>query len=141
MHCKLCNTRVSAGDRACPNCGADVRGMSGSHPAPRRSAGRLPPSSLAPGAREAEIELDDVSGRSPAHAPRASAGSGASSAPAPAMGTANLRSLLSDQPELLEPGLRVYRDESGAPAGVDYATGSGRSTCSRRTGAATSSRS
>jgi RecB family endonuclease NucS len=41
------------------------------------------------------------------------------------MGPAGLRSMLADQPELLEPGLRVYRDESGAPVGVDYATGVG----------------
>jgi len=126
MHCKLCNTRVSAGERACPNCGADVRGMSGSHPAPRRSAGRLPPSALTPGAREVEVELDEVAIRGSGHSPAPAGGSGAgSAAAAPAMGPANLRSLLAEQPELLEPGLRVYRDESGAPAGVDYATGVG----------------
>jgi hypothetical protein len=41
------------------------------------------------------------------------------------MGAAGLRALLVDQPELLEPGLRIYRDEAGAPAGADYATGVG----------------
>jgi hypothetical protein len=41
------------------------------------------------------------------------------------MGPAGLRALLADQPELLEPGLRVYRDEAGNAVGVDYATGVG----------------
>jgi len=133
MHCKLCNTRISLGEKTCPNCGADVRGMSGSHPAPRRS-GRLSPSGLAtgPDARrepELELELDEVTPTSapPAAHPHAAhpAASPASRPPAGAMGPAGLRALLAERPELLEPGLRVYRDESGAPAGVDYATGVG----------------
>jgi hypothetical protein len=40
------------------------------------------------------------------------------------MGPPGLRALLAEQPELLEPGLRVYRDESGN-GGVNYATGVG----------------
>jgi len=124
MHCKLCNTRISTGEKACPNCGADVRGMSGSHPAPRRVSGRLGPSSLTPGAREAELELDEVAHHKAGH------GAAAGAAPRPAanappMGPAGLRALLADQPELLEPGLGVYRDEVGAAVGVDYATGVG----------------
>jgi hypothetical protein len=124
MHCKLCNTRISPGERTCPNCGADVRGISGSHPAPRRS--RLPPSPLANTHPESELELDEVAatsqGGSSARAmPPATPGRGT----APAMGPAGLRALLADQPELLEPGLRVYRDESGAAVGVDYTTGVG----------------
>jgi hypothetical protein len=133
MHCKLCNTRISPGEKTCPNCGADVRGVSGSHPAPRRVPGRLPPSPLAAPAREAELDLDEVAGRPPAPAPaQAAAGSGpspaAAASPAPSaspMGPAGLRALLADQPELLEPGLRVYRDEAGNAVGVDYATGVG----------------
>jgi hypothetical protein len=124
MHCKLCNTRISPGEKTCPNCGADVRGMSGSHPAPRRIPGRLPPSPLAPTARDPELELDEVAGRPAAPA----AAAPAPGAPAPGgspMGPAGLRALLADQPELLEPGLRVYRDEAGNAVGVDYATGVG----------------
>jgi hypothetical protein len=126
MHCKLCNTRISAGERTCPNCGADVRGMSGSHPAPRRSSGRLPPSPRAPGEGDAELELDEVASRSasPISGPASGATSDPTSAGLP-MGPAGLRSLLANQPELLEPGLRVYRDEAGTPVGVDYATGVG----------------
>src|SRR5262247_2668759 len=104
MHCKLCNTRISPGEKACPNCGADVRGMSGSHPVPatpRRPPGRLP------------------------HAAVAAKAAGGPPAAATAMGPAGLRALLADQPELLEPGLRVYRDESGAAAGVAFGTGVG----------------
>jgi len=126
MHCKLCNTRVSTSERTCPNCGADVRGMSGSHPMPRRSPGRLSPSSLAPRAPETELELDEVAGQTARDA--SSQGSGPASGnakAAPPMGAAGVRSLLADQPELLEPGLRIYRDEAGDPAGVDYATGVG----------------
>jgi hypothetical protein len=124
MHCKLCNTRISPGERTCPNCGADVRGVSGNHPAPRRS--RLPPSPLATTHPEAELELDEVAGTSQGGSsgpatPKAIPGRSAT----PGMGPAGLRALLADQPELLEPGLRVYRDESGAAVGVDYTTGVG----------------
>jgi hypothetical protein len=126
MHCKLCNTRISAGERTCPNCGADVRGMSGSHPAPRRSAGRLSPSPLAPGVEGAELELDEVAGRTARDlSGQATGAAHKASAAAPPMGPEGLRSLLADQPELLEPGLRVFRDDAGAPAGVGYATGVG----------------
>ena len=130
MHCKLCNTRISGGERTCPNCGADVRGMSGSHPAPRRVPGRLPPSAStpAPAARDSELELDEVAARTPSRAPAPAPGSApgsGSGAAAPPLGAAGLRSMLVEQPELLEPGLRVYRDESGALVGVDYATGVG----------------
>ena len=126
MHCKLCNTRISPGEKACPNCGADVRGMSGSHPVPatRRAAGRLAPSSLAAGAREADAEVEETSGSKAAPAAAGKAAGGAPAGAAP-MGPAGLRALLADQPELLEPGLRVYRDESGAAAGVGFGTGVG----------------
>jgi len=132
MHCKLCNTRISPGERTCPNCGADVRGMSGSHPAPAPRKFRPAVLPQTPGA-PAELPLEDIAGQT--H-PGSTTGAGASGsgrrapapahAPAPAaMGPASLRALLADQPELLEPGLRVFRDESGAAAGVHYATGVG----------------
>jgi hypothetical protein len=131
MHCKLCNTRISLGEKACPNCGADVRGMSGSHPAPRRSSRLSPPglSASGGGRGEPELELDAVTGSgAPAaphpHPPQAPAAA-ATRPPPGAMGPASLRALLAERPELLEPGLRVYRDESGATVGVDYATGVG----------------
>jgi hypothetical protein len=135
MHCKLCNTRISPGERTCPNCGADVRGMSGSHPAPapRKFRPAVLPHPQTPGAA-AELPLEEIAGQT--H-PGTTTGAGASAsgrrhaAPAPAaaspaaIGPASLRALLADQPELLEPGLRVFRDESGATAGVQYATGVG----------------
>jgi hypothetical protein len=100
--------------------------MSGSHPAPRRSAGRLSPSPLAPGAEGAELELDEVAGRTARDlSGQATGAAHKASAAAPPMGPEGLRSLLADQPELLEPGLRVFRDDAGAPAGVGYATGVG----------------
>jgi hypothetical protein len=126
MHCKLCNTRISPGEKACPNCGADVRGMSGSHPvpAPKRAPGRLPPSLMPGGAREAELDLDELSSQRPVPAAAGKPAGGAPAGAAP-MGSPGLRALLADQPELLEPGLRVYRDEAGAAAGVAYGTGVG----------------
>ena len=137
MHCKLCNTRISPGERTCPNCGADVRGMSGSHPAPapRKTRPTVLPPAAAPGSpRETELALEDVAGRS--HSGLTTPGASGSgrralapaAAPTPnpaAMGPASLRALLADQPELLEPGLRVYRDESGAAAGIQFSTGVG----------------
>jgi len=129
MHCKLCNTRISMGEKTCPNCGADVRGMSGSHPAPRRSGPLAPSKPTGGGRSEPELELDAVTGGGATPAPRVHAAPAPAAPSAPphpgAMGPAGLRALLADQPELLEPGLRVYRDESGAPAGVDFATGVG----------------
>jgi hypothetical protein len=131
MHCKLCNTRFSPGDRSCPNCGADVRGMSGSHPAPAR---KFRPGVLPQPAGGAELPLEEIAGQTHPGAsnpnPGAS-GSGRRSAPAAApsgpaaMGPASLRAVLAERPELLEPGLRVYRDESGAANGVQFATGVG----------------
>ena len=144
MHCKLCNTRISAGERTCPNCGADVRGMSGSHAAPttRKFRPAVLPQVTAPGgARETELPLEDIAGQThPGSAsgthPGSATGAGASgsgrrpaaAAPAgggPAMGPASLRARLADRPELLEPGLRLYRDETGSAAGVPFSTGVG----------------
>ena len=136
MHCKLCNTRISAGERTCPNCGADVRGMSGSHAAPttRKFRPAVLPQVTAPGgARETELPLEDLAGQThPGITSGAGAsGSGRRHAAAPtgghptAMGPASLRALLADQPELLEPGLRLYRDEAGSAAGVPFSTGVG----------------
>src|SRR5262249_20426289 len=122
---------------ACPNCGADVRGVSGSHAAPATRKFRpavLPQVPTSGGARETELPLEDIAGQT--H-PGPASGSGASSsgrrpAAAPpaagsatAMGPARLRALLAERPELLEPGLRLYRDESGAAAGIPFPTGVG----------------
>jgi hypothetical protein len=66
--------------------------------------------------------------RPPAPAPRAvrPARRAAPSAPMPAVplrvGAAQVRTLLAEEPELLEPGLAIYVDESGQVAGAGYAT-------------------
>lgn len=129
MNCKVCNTRMSPGERTCPNCGNDAGpGASkpgttkpGPLPSPRLSTATDPDDDI-------ELELDEVSGEQPAppppkarpkpakaKAPQRSAGSGSPFALDPA----GLRGLLSEQPGALEKGLRVYR-EDGRAVGAGY---------------------
>jgi hypothetical protein len=147
MFCKNCNTRLSPGERTCPNCGNDT-GREAAMARPNR-----PPPLPSPGLStakdpeqeelEVELELNEVSGEvsaepSPAAEPKPAAKPQTSpaSSPAPsrkpsgsaplfAPDPAGLRALLAEQPEALEPGLGVFRNEDGNPAGAHYSTGVG----------------
>jgi hypothetical protein len=162
MNCKVCNTRLGAGDRSCPNCGNEVRGAGGSYlRASERSS--LPAASLSTARDEPEVEdeveleLDEVTGdpvpaRSPATSvppptptptptPTPSAARPSRPTPKPPRGeskpvrrkpagaaplfspdAASMRALLSEQPEMLEPGLRVFANDEGVAVGAGYAT-------------------
>lgn len=149
MNCKVCNTRLGAGDRSCPNCGNEVKGTTGGY---LRASENTPlPSAKLSTARDeietdddVELELDEVSGSDikPAPPPPPPPPTRARSAPArpqrgeskpvkrkPAGGAplfspdaTSMRALLSEQPEMLEPGLRVYCNDDGVAVGAGYRT-------------------
>jgi hypothetical protein len=173
MNCKVCNTRLGAGDRSCPNCGNEVRGAGGSYlRASERSS--LPAANLStardePEAEEdVELELDEVT-NDPERGPGASgssgagasgsgvSGSGAASSGASGSGAVrpppkpsraakpqrehkpvkrkpagaaplfspdagSMRAMLAEQPEILEPGLRLYTNDEGVAVGARYRT-------------------
>jgi RecB family endonuclease NucS len=69
-----------------------------------------------------EIDLDEPAAESPS---RSSSGSQERPASAPQTLTpdpASIRRLLAEDPDLLEPKLRVLTDAKGKPVGLDYAT-------------------
>jgi hypothetical protein len=139
MNCKVCNTRMSPGERTCPNCGNDA----GPGASARRQSKPGPlPSAEASNAsdpdEDIELELDEVTGEQPAEPPppkakpkakpaskakpaaRRSAPSGA--APLFSPDPAGLRVLLAERPESLEPGLQVFKDDKGAQVGGGYSS-------------------
>ena len=140
MYCKNCNTRLGPGERTCPNCGNDVgseaatarAGRPTPLPSPKLSTAKEPDDEL-----EVELELNEVSGEQPAppkpaakpkatRAPsKAPARKPSGAAPLFAPDPAGLRALLAEQPEALEEGLGIFRNDDGTPAGAEYATGVG----------------
>lgn len=152
MLCKVCNTRLGANDRHCPNCGQDAPAEAAFSRTSSPSA--LPKAELSTARGEADadvVELDEVSGerkpqpkksKAPAKKPaprksdkpaaRSAAKQPAARPPAPSGGAplfapdpAGLRALLAASPHTLEPGLEVYRDDSGKPVGASYVSGVG----------------
>jgi hypothetical protein len=139
MQCKVCNTRLAPGERTCPNCGNDA-GPGASFN--RQTKQELPKAKMPEpedSSGEIELELDDVTEdplppprrSSPTSASKSSSGSKSEARPAARRGgaaplfspdAAGLRALLAEQPEALEPGLSVYRDEDGASVGAGYKT-------------------
>ncbi|MGI9590152.1 MAG: hypothetical protein ACR2P8_02195 [Myxococcota bacterium] len=142
MFCKVCNTRLGANDRHCPNCGQDA-------PAEAAFARTSPPKPL-PSAElstardeidEDILELNEVSGEEPpprkkAKAPEKKAAKSAKKAAASKAGArtgqawvapdaAGLRTMLADMPQSLEPGLKVYRNSAGKAVGAGYVSGVG----------------
>jgi hypothetical protein len=150
MFCKNCNTRLGPGERTCPNCGNDAGPEAtmarASRPTPLPSPGlstaKDPDEEI-----EVELELNEVTGELPAEpkpaepkpaepkpaakpktAPatsQAAAQKPSGSAPLFAPDPAGLRALLVEQPEALEEGLGVFRNDDGIPAGAEYSTGVG----------------
>lgn len=131
MNCKVCNTRMSPGDRQCPNCGNDA-GPGSSMPG-NSKPGPLPSAKMSRATDpedDVELELNEVSGESSAPAQpkpkpvakkakpvakKAEAGSPFS------IDASGLRGLLAEQPGSLEKGLRVYR-ENGKAVGAGYSS-------------------
>jgi predicted nucleic acid-binding Zn-ribbon protein len=142
--CKACNTRFEDGKSACPNCGRRVFASVKDTP---KTSDAEPPSlsdaSPAPPDREAletgvDLELgevdvlaeavepavaDELKPETPAR-PR-SRGRSLDPEPGPAvfhLSAAQVRTLVAEQPALLEPDLTIYRDAKKGVVGVDYRT-------------------
>ncbi len=194
MYCKLCNTRLSPGEKTCQNCGSATTKTS--RAAATSSVSKLPSPELST-ARDldaeeeevdVELELDEVtveidanedSGTQAAREPEeqraaepkskaktrakakpkirnpfksksasspepaaavekpsapavsspeasgSAAVSNASATPFLAPDPAGLRTLLIEQPDALESGLDLYRNDNGTPVGAEYSTGVG----------------
>jgi hypothetical protein len=98
-------------------------------PSPKASTAREPEDE-----QELELELEDVSGEPPpALKPRPTVRSAARAKPGPArkrggaaspfaLDAAGLRGLLAEQPEVLEAGLAILRDDDGNSVGASYRT-------------------
>ena len=141
MHCKVCNTRMSPGERTCPNCGNDAG--PGASFTRKKKPGVLPKRKLPkprPPTDEVELELNEGTNEPPEAPARPRPASRATSPPKaaprrkPAGGSAplfepdpdGLRILLGEQPQALEEGLSVYRDEDGDAVGSAFASPVGR---------------
>ncbi|HEY5656177.1 MAG TPA: hypothetical protein VIY27_00160 [Myxococcota bacterium] len=130
--CKACNTRFGKNMAACPNCGRRAAehaveegssGLTSTEPSP------LPLSS--PVTDEAntdlEVELEEQAvvkrAKSPAPAPKPAPPARPVREPGPAVFHLNpgqVRTLIGEQPGLLEKGLGIYADGSGKPVGVRF---------------------
>ena len=145
--CRACNTRFEGGLRACPSCGrraADFATDAGST-GPGFSAGTtgpLPPAEPLDDGMETEVGFDlepeaherVEAHRSPRRAKRPVSRSrkpdtpslvGRVREPGPsvlALEASQVRTLVVEQPGLLEKGLCIHSDAEGHPAGVDYQT-------------------
>lgn len=132
--CKACNTRFGKNMAACPNCGrraaenAVEEGTSGLSPS---DSSPLPLSAPVAdeGDADAEVELQEQVVVEP---PKQSAKTAANRAPSsvrPArepgptvfhLSPGQVRTLIAEQPGLLEKGLGIYADESGTPVGAGF---------------------
>jgi len=142
--CKACNTRFQPGRSACPSCGrksftritesARDAGPQSALPRPTRPAGGDTDND----ASDTEVDLElhevdvlaaavdpaaaeelkpEVPAKSPRHA--------LVREPGPAvlhLSSAQVRTLVAEQPALLEPQLAIYADEQGHQVGVDFPT-------------------
>lgn len=139
MNCRGCNTRVPAGHKSCPHCGAEIRNATGGSGASRATVLPAPELSTARDDTDEVVDLDETADEeAPTPAPRrkskkpaAPRKPAAPSKPEPeatpmiATDAEGLRAMLVESPELLEPGLEIYRDAEGTPLGAGYASGVG----------------
>jgi RecB family endonuclease NucS len=145
--CKACNTRFKDGRSACPSCGRRVfASVSESSPAADAEPSRLPP---APQPEDTEIQesdesttdvdlelgevdvlaeavepeaVDELKVESPMVSPQRRT---LDIEPGPAvlhLSAAQVRTLVAEQPALLQPDLAIYRDVNKDVVGVDYRT-------------------
>jgi len=133
MNCKSCNTRIPIGQQSCPACGRTARSSAGGSTASREKASDPLPLTerlVKSPSKDAEASSPGVARKSPK--PRKAkfrAERPATAASKPDVGPslfsvnpAELRTLLIDQPELLEPGLCLLSGDSGQSVGARYAT-------------------
>lgn len=146
MNCKSCNTRIPSGKGSCPACGRSSKSTSFSSPPaqkevtldnplskstvkrplrlrgtqseaePKRPAAKSNPEKASAKSRSASVGRTPEKPGSRSEAPEESGPSLFSLDPT------ELRSLLAEQPELLEAGLSVLCDDGGQTVGVGYET-------------------
>lgn len=132
MNCKVCNTRVRKGARTCPNCGNES--LAGGAFEATNEPGPLPAQELSTARDDGDdlVELDDITEAPPRgkkkkarRARKVAPAKTSGNAPLFAPDAASLRTLLAEQPEALESGLSVLRDDAGAAIGAGFASGVG----------------
>ncbi len=132
--CKACNTRFDKNMAACPNCGRraaehaveeGASGLSTSDASPLSLSTPVPAQDDA----DPEVELEEQavvarpkkSAKGAANRERRPARSGREPGPAVFhLDPSQVRTLVGEQPGLLEKGLGIYADESGKPVGADF---------------------
>lgn len=137
--CKSCNTRFERGRSACPNCGRKTFApIADSVAKPSEVEKRPlaePPSSPDASDTEVDLELHEVDVLAAAVEPSAAEelkretparpGRNLLREPGPAvlhLSSAQVRTLVAEQPTLLEPKLSIYSDEKGHDVGLDFPT-------------------
>ena len=143
--CKPCNTRYGDKMSACPNCGrrASEHAVEESKNAPKTSISS--PLSQTKrtkkkkaGSPEVEVELEEVTVVDPPKRPATPEVAASAPAYSPAhqpvepgptvyhLNPNQVRTLIAEQPGLLEKGFGIYADESGKPVGDNFSTPVGR---------------
>lgn len=145
--CKACNTRFADGKSACPSCGRRVfASVSESSSGSTGELGKLPPPSAPASAEETEpddsttdvdLELGEVDVLADAVEPEVADELKVEAPvtprqrrtldvePGPAvfhLSAAQVRTLVAEQPGLLQPDLAIYRDAKKGVVGVDFRT-------------------
>ena len=139
LMCKACNTRFGHGIKVCPSCGR----RAATHAVETSSSGSADsPLSVSDPDMGVDLELDDdivledpaPRKKAPQRKPNPGSSGSASKkaparkpAPAPApsplsLDSGQVRSMLADEPWLLEKGLNLYADDDGEALGVDFPT-------------------
>ena len=126
MNCKLCNTRTNV-DGVCPHCGWSRGGVPLADDRQSNTAAQAEVEQEALAEEEVAIELVEVASEQRPRPPSPASSGETTSAPRaagelPRIEAAELASLLAKEPELLEPGLLVYRDDDGRSVGAGYGT-------------------
>ena len=139
MYCQSCQTKLSPRDESCPTCGRSAGGRrdlgnSGSGTQGSKRSYPLPPaSSKEPDANETSKPRAQKKAAAPRAAKRGEARKRAAAPPEPprrdeggmaSVRPDDVRRMLIAQPDMIEPGLEIYR-EDGAAAGAGYSTAVG----------------
>jgi uncharacterized Zn finger protein (UPF0148 family) len=127
LMCKACNTRFAQGTLLCPSCGRRASDHSADAGSSGSAATPLPPSPTEPEELEEidlELDEDDVVRHARPKAPSPPPSAPTVQAPtvqAP-VDMVQVRSMLAEQPGLLEKGLGLHADDEGDPLGIDFPT-------------------